>query len=47
MADPQQLDVIRRGAEAWNAWREEHPGLRANLVGADLREARSLQHLLA
>ncbi len=44
MADPQQLEVVKRGAEAWNQWRIENPGIIpdlrwAHLHGADLAGA--------
>jgi uncharacterized protein YjbI with pentapeptide repeats len=43
MADEEQLRILKQGAEAWNAWREEHggqPDLRAaDLHKADLRGA--------
>jgi uncharacterized protein YjbI with pentapeptide repeats len=41
MADKTQLEVLKNGVSAWNAWRAEHVGLRpdlaaAHLVGLDL-----------
>jgi hypothetical protein len=31
------LDILNQGVNAWNTWREEHPGLRPNFQEADLR----------
>jgi hypothetical protein len=43
MANPKHLEILRKGVEAWNAWRresEQWPNLSgANLSGADLRAA--------
>jgi uncharacterized protein YjbI with pentapeptide repeats len=49
MADKKQLAILRRGSDAWNAWREQNPKVRvnldraplsgANLTGADLSKA--------
>jgi uncharacterized protein YjbI with pentapeptide repeats len=44
MADQQQLEIIRQGAEVWNEWRKKNPELilnlgRANLSGAYLSES--------
>ena len=36
MADEEQLAILRRGPETWNAWREENPSIRPDLRGADL-----------
>jgi hypothetical protein len=37
MAEPQQLDIIRQGTEAWNRWRIENAQTMTNLIEADLR----------
>ena len=44
MANDEHVALLKQGAAAWNAWREENPDIRpdlsgANLSGADLREA--------
>jgi hypothetical protein len=49
MANEDHLEILRRGVEAWNAWREENPDIRpdllegglvgANLLGTDLGKA--------
>jgi hypothetical protein len=39
MADPQQLGLLKRGVEAWNAWRAQHPDVTIDLTGADLADA--------
>jgi uncharacterized protein YjbI with pentapeptide repeats len=44
MADKSQLDVLKNGVVAWNAWREAHAEVRpdlaqAHLVGVDLMGA--------
>lgn len=41
MANQEHLDILNRGVEVWNAWRQEHPEIcpdlsKANLKGADL-----------
>jgi len=40
MADAQQLDALRQGAEMWNRWRKENRDLVPDLRGARLRGAR-------
>jgi len=37
MADEEQLRILQEGVEAWNRWRGEHPDVRPDLGGADLR----------
>jgi hypothetical protein len=39
MADPQLLELIRKGVATWNKWREEHLGEQADLSEAYLRGA--------
>jgi hypothetical protein len=39
MANPEHLEILKRGAEAWNKWRHEHQDIRPDLRGADLRGA--------
>lgn len=39
MADPQQLGLLKRGVEGWNAWRAQHPDVTIDLSGADLAGA--------
>ncbi len=39
MADQQQLDILRQGANIWNKWRQENPDERLDLQGADLSRA--------
>lgn len=44
MANPEHLEILKQGVEAWNAWRQQHPYIRpyltdAVLDGADLRGA--------
>jgi uncharacterized protein YjbI with pentapeptide repeats len=39
VANSEQLDLLRKGVESWNQWREKNPGQRAQLREADLREA--------
>jgi len=39
MADPQQLELIRRGAAAWNTWREENPSATVDLSEAQFSGA--------
>ena len=39
MANPAQLERLRRGAKVWNTWRSEHPDEHIDLSGADLQWA--------
>jgi hypothetical protein len=39
MADEEHLRILRQDVDTWNRWREEHPDIRANLIGADLFQA--------
>lgn len=36
MANPEHLDILRRGVEEWNTWRKERPSVTPNLHGAEL-----------
>jgi len=35
MADQQQLEILKKGPQAWNEWREQNRQLRVQLAGAD------------
>jgi uncharacterized protein YjbI with pentapeptide repeats len=37
MANPEHLAKLKEGVEAWNQWRREHPRVRPDLSGVDLR----------
>ena len=37
MANDQQIDLLKQGAQAWNAWRAEQTGARVDLSGGALR----------
>ena len=44
MADPLQLEIIRKGVQYWNKWRDENPlqkpdMRKADLIGLDLSTA--------
>jgi hypothetical protein len=39
MANPEYLQILEQGVEAWNAWRDRHREIRPNLNEADLRRA--------
>jgi hypothetical protein len=39
MANRRHLKLLKQGVETWNRWREEKPGIRPNLRGADLSGA--------
>tara|TARA_B100000315_G_C14467483_1_gene536664 strand:- start:644 stop:991 length:348 start_codon:yes stop_codon:yes gene_type:complete len=39
MANQKHVKILKKGAKAWNARREENPKIRLDLVNADLREA--------
>jgi len=36
MANPEHIDVIKKGTAVWNQWREEHPEIEPDLADADL-----------
>ena len=36
MADEEQIKILNKGVDAWNAWREGNPGITPNLTGANL-----------
>ena len=40
MAESEHVALIEQGVAAWNQWREDKPGIRPDLRGADLRQAR-------
>jgi hypothetical protein len=35
MANVRQLEVLRRGMDAWDRWRAANPNVRPDLTGAD------------
>ena len=37
MANEEQVAILKQGADLWNTWREQHPQIAINLIGADLR----------
>jgi hypothetical protein len=37
MADPEHLEILKRGAEVWNEWRNKHVDVRPDLRDAQLR----------
>jgi hypothetical protein len=39
MANQEHLDILAKGVEAWNAWRDGHPDFRPDLTGPDLKGA--------
>jgi uncharacterized protein YjbI with pentapeptide repeats len=39
MANPEHLQILQQGVEAWNAWREQNRNIRPDLSGADLAGA--------
>ena len=42
MANQEQLEILKQGVEAWNEWRDTNPGIRPNLIEANLSD-RNLQ----
>jgi hypothetical protein len=36
-ADPRQLQILKQGPDAWNAWRVENPGIKPCVAGGDLQ----------
>src|SRR5262245_39939294 len=39
MANPEHLEILAQGAEKWNQWREDNPGVVPDLSGAVLTGA--------
>ncbi len=39
MANDEHLQILKRGAEVWNQWREENPEIQPELADADLKGA--------
>jgi uncharacterized protein YjbI with pentapeptide repeats len=39
MSDPAHLAILDQGVDAWNAWRQDNPGVRPDLRGANLHDA--------
>jgi hypothetical protein len=39
MANDEHVAILKKGVDAWNAWRDENPDIRPDLSGADLHEA--------
>ncbi len=39
MANPEHLSIFKKGREAWNLWREEHPEIHPDLSGLSAPEA--------
>ena len=39
MANQEQLDILKQGVQAWNQWRDKHPGIRPDFISASLRDA--------
>jgi hypothetical protein len=37
MANDEHIAILKKGVDAWNAWRRENPGIRPDLYEADLR----------
>ena len=40
MANPEHLQILKQGVEAWNQWREQNKGIRPDLRGANLGGSR-------
>jgi uncharacterized protein YjbI with pentapeptide repeats len=36
MANQEHLDLLKRGVQVWNQWRQDHPEIQPYLVGSDL-----------
>ena len=34
MANPEHVEILKEGVEAWNQWRKDNPGVRPDLRGA-------------
>src|SRR2546421_1342 len=40
MANQEHIAILKQGVGVWNQWREEHPDIRPDLIGADLNGAK-------
>ena len=38
MANDEHVAILKKGVEAWNAWRRENPDIRPDLSEANLRD---------
>jgi uncharacterized protein YjbI with pentapeptide repeats len=38
MANQEHLDILKKGVEEWNKWRENNSDIAPDLFGANLRE---------
>jgi len=38
MANEEHVAILKQGVEVWNAWREQHPDIRPNLMGLTLKD---------
>ena len=47
MANPEHITKLKEGIQAWNEWRDKHPGLVPNLQMADLDKANLTEATLA
>jgi hypothetical protein len=36
MANPEHVEILRQGVEAWSEWRLSHPEIEPDLSGTDL-----------
>ena len=43
MANPEHLEILKRGADAWNEWTRKHPDVYPNLNSADLLNPRTIR----
>ena len=39
MANDEHLAILKKGVDAWNAWRDKNPDIRPDLSEANLSEA--------
>jgi hypothetical protein len=42
MANDEHIALLKKGPDAWNAWRRENPDICPDLSGANLMEANRL-----
>jgi hypothetical protein len=45
MADQHLVELLKRGVEEWNVWREQHPALQPDLSNAGFDEHEQLSHV--
>lgn len=46
MANPEHVEILKRGVSEWNQWREASPDIKPDLAGANLAKANFAEAIL-